>query len=321
MRSTREYDAFGPWIDRVRAVDDVPPLYRNAGIDPAMCRLVLKVPREIERRNATPDMHLYDVLIAVDDETLTVLRRRGDTYDTTRVTCTQIVALEDSVSLLDGRLTVYLTDGTTVSIPYNGASQETVHELVALLRQLYLGSPVEPEAPAATFAQSRDDLDLDLGPADTALVTVYNTVRRTEPRMHLIGMTTRHLLVPLAATSVFFRALHSVWPTTLLAAIVVADDREIQVFHRREWFARLGSNVYSLARTVLARDRITGVQVSPHERYAHVQVVTVTAGQATVSLPLPDDPEGARILASFDLEPGVQHRYPDRSVHRGTPTR
>ena len=65
MGTTRvsEYDAFGPWIDEVFAPEDVPRLFRNHALDFDAARLVLKVPRDIVRRDATPDMDLYDYLL------------------------------------------------------------------------------------------------------------------------------------------------------------------------------------------------------------------------------------------------------------------
>ena len=38
---TAEHDAFGPWIDTVRTLDEVPRLYRPHGVDPFAARLVL----------------------------------------------------------------------------------------------------------------------------------------------------------------------------------------------------------------------------------------------------------------------------------------
>lgn len=75
--STPEYDAFGPWVDPVRSAEEVPPLYRDHPVDLAASRLVLKVPRDIARRDATPDMDLYDHLLVLEADALTVLSRRG----------------------------------------------------------------------------------------------------------------------------------------------------------------------------------------------------------------------------------------------------
>ena len=74
MHVISEYDAFGPWIYEVHNVDELPRLYQNAGIDPTTCSLVLKIPRNIERRDATPDMHLYDHLVSAAAATSTTPR-------------------------------------------------------------------------------------------------------------------------------------------------------------------------------------------------------------------------------------------------------
>ncbi|WP_448629439.1 hypothetical protein [Cellulomonas soli] len=88
--STTEYDRFGPWIDQVRTPQDVPRLYRDHAIDLDSARLVLKVPRNITRRDATPDMDLYDHLLVLDATRLTVLSRRttGEQHATPRPAAT-----------------------------------------------------------------------------------------------------------------------------------------------------------------------------------------------------------------------------------------
>ncbi|BDZ60782.1 hypothetical protein GCM10025873_05730 [Demequina sediminis] len=76
-RPVSEYDRFGPWIDRVETEADVPRLFRPHGVDLAAARLVLKVPRNVARRDASPDMDLYDHLLVLGRDSLTVLSRRG----------------------------------------------------------------------------------------------------------------------------------------------------------------------------------------------------------------------------------------------------
>src|SRR5512143_3413558 len=115
---TSEYDRFGPWIDEVTIPEDVPPLYRDFPLDFQRARLVLKVPRNISRRNATPDMDLYDALLVLDEVGLTVLSRRLESdarrasfvrgYDVTTVPYSQVVGVLDTVELLQGILTIFM---------------------------------------------------------------------------------------------------------------------------------------------------------------------------------------------------------------------
>src|SRR5664279_379583 len=74
-----EYDRFGPWIDEVIVPEDLPRLFRSYPIDLSAARMVLKVPRSIARRDATAGMDLYDHVVILDRESLTLLSRDGAT--------------------------------------------------------------------------------------------------------------------------------------------------------------------------------------------------------------------------------------------------
>lgn len=288
MESTREFDTFGPWIDEVRTADDLPRLYRDAGVDPAAHRLVLKVPRNIERRNATPDMDLYDHLITVDDEALGVLSRRDGTYDTVRIPVGEIIAIQTSVTLLDGRLTIHTVDGPPVTLAYNGSADAPVQDLVRLLRELYLPAPT-------AAAVSPSDLDVpNLGAPDTGLVTAYRKLIVKESGMHVVNAARRRVVVP--KSGALSRAVHRMWPMTMHASIFAAGDREAQAFHRRDWFSRDGANGHSIARTVIARPRINDVRLTPHDRYEQVKVLTVHAGNNQLRFPVPVGPDTEAFL-------------------------
>lgn len=279
MTSTPEFDAFGPWIDEVHTTGELPRLYRDAGIDPSVHRLVLKVPRDIERRNADPTMHLYDCLLALDEEYLTVLHRHGDTFGTTRIPIDRVGAIEDSVRLLNGRLVIHTVDGTSTTVSYNGSASAPIRKLITSIRRWYL-----PEAlPADVIpAPSRPRL----GREDTGLLTEWRHLMRAEPGLRLFTVAER---LTVTAVSGWERLYRKIWPLTLHASVSVTDDREIQVLHRRDWFTAGGDDL-SLARTVLPRDRITAITVEDHPRYEGVHVLTVRSGTAVLRFPMAAGP-------------------------------
>lgn len=291
MHAAAEHEAFGPWIDRVRTFDDVPRLYRDAGIDPAAQRMVLKVPRNIDRRDAVPGMHLYDHLIAVGWETLTVLQRRGDSYEHLVVPLDQVAALESSVNLLDGRLRIHTVDGGSVAVGYNAADDTPVRELITLLREMY--APLDPAA-SDMAAAGRGRTTLDLGAEDIGLVNAYRQAVAEEPGMVLVNATPRRRV---AAAGTVGRTRDRLRPVTLHAGITVADNREVQVIHRRDWFTTGPAKVRSVATTVVPRCRISGLRVLPHERYQGVNVLVAEAGLGSVAIPVPDGPDTEALLA------------------------
>jgi hypothetical protein len=289
--SSKEFDAFGPWILPVRTVEEVPRLYRPAELDPAAFRLVLKVPRTIERRDANPAMDLYDVLIAVGEEHLTVLSRRDSGYETVRLPFDRIVAIEDSVRMLDGRLVLHTLDGPPIVIAYNGSSKSLVRELTRLLRESYLPFSVVPGPdPAAPEPY--------LGPSDVALVAAFREVTAREPGMRLVHAVARRVVSPPAGP--FSSIVQRLRPITMHASIAVADDREIQVLHRRDWFTPPGDNL-SMARTILPRSRIASAGVAEHPRYLDVGVVTMRVGTSSIAIPVPDGLELDAFLGAMGL--------------------
>ncbi|GLY14932.1 hypothetical protein Kisp01_19470 [Kineosporia sp. NBRC 101677] len=281
MRRSGEYDAFGPWTDVVRTCEELPRLYGQAGIDPAEYRLVLKVPRDIERRNATPDMNLYDFLLAVEHDGLTVLQRQealgGDTYTRVRIPSQQITALSDSVNLLDGQLEIHTYGGST-TIGYNATDPLPMQRLVRLLRRMYLPAAAHPPGRAGSLAP------VDLGGRDLNLVGACQKVLRSAPQMRLVTAAQQQRTVPVGGWA--RRIVHRLRPSVLHASIVLADEREIALLHRRDRTGRGKADAHSVACTFLPRHRITDVHVQPHEKYRHIEVITVITGGSAISFPV-----------------------------------
>ena len=68
-----EYDAFGPWVYEIDEDHPLPKLFVPY-IQPDPDRsIMVKVPRQIDRQDANPDMDLYDYVIAVGKEYLTIV--------------------------------------------------------------------------------------------------------------------------------------------------------------------------------------------------------------------------------------------------------
>ncbi len=298
VQRSPEYDAFGPWTYRVRTADEVPRLYRRHGIDPAAERLVLKVPRVIDRRDANPEMHLYDHLLVARAETLTVLSRRGDTYQTLDLPYGRIAAIHHSVSMLDGRLLVHDVGGLerggiAVAVQYNAVSRGVVEELVELLRAQALVArgpaeqPGRAPVPATRLA--------DLGDVDAGLVTAQMEIVERRPGLVLLGAHPRVVVprrdVPLR------RLLDAMRPVTLHAALVCADAGTLEFVHRREWFTSHPRPAWSIAYTVIVTSAVTAVGSHEHPRYVGAYRVQVAMGRGVVEIAFPDGAESGAAIA------------------------
>lgn len=306
--STPEYDAFGPWVDPVRTPDEIPPLYREHPVDLAGSRLVLKVPRDIARRDATPDMDLYDHLLVLGPDRFTALSRRttggtadGRRYDVRDVPYDQVAAVATSVDLLDGRLTVHALTGPSVAVRFSGSSADVVEGFVDTLRALAwpvptTGDPAPRDPTAGVPGLGRLDRRA-LGEKEIGLVSAYREVADREPGLRALAAHPRRTVVPQRGG--VSRVLHLLHPMTVQAAVVASDGRELQVFGRRAWLARGRTPVHSESRLVLPLDRLTEVRAVPHPGYAGVVVVTLRAGEAAIDLPVPAGTDAERVLTGL----------------------
>lgn len=303
-----EYDAFGPWVDPVTTPDDVPRLYRDHPLDLAAARLVLKVPRDIARRDATPEMDLYDHLLVLGEDRLTVLSRRtgaapepGRGYDVREIPFDRVAGVRTAVDLLDGRLTVHALAGPPVAVRFNGSSGEVVDRFVALLRLLAWPVPASgPAAPALDLGPGRGRLTRRaLGEQEIGLVTVYRDAVDAEPGLRTLAAHPRRTVLPRGGP--LGRVTHLVRPMTVQAAIVATDGRELQVFGRARFLTRGRAPVHSESRLVVPLDRVTGVAAQRHPAYPDVTVVTLRAGETAIDLPVPAGSDAERVLA--DVRP------------------
>lgn len=310
--SEREFATFGPWIDEVTQPQDVPPLFRDHPLDLATARLVLKVPRSIVRRDAHAGMDLYDHLLVLTAEQLTVLSRDTwadrrprqvpgpGTYQTRTIGLHAIAAVRDSVSLLAGTLTILGRDGVEVTVGYNGSAREAVTRLVVeLVASL---SPVAPRsvglalvAPSLTFRAASEDLVL---PQDAALVSTLRDVGRERPSLVPLAWHGRQVLRAEGAgpASLVRRVLDTVSPTTLQGAILATDSRTLEVVGRHEWLVRGAGPVHSTSHLVITLDAIEGVDLAPHPDYPAAIVATLDLGAGAVVVIVPRDSDAHRIL-------------------------
>ncbi|POH66449.1 hypothetical protein C3B59_08500 [Cryobacterium zongtaii] len=303
MTRSAEFDAFGPWVDRVHDATEVPGLYRDYPVDFVTSRLVLKVPRNISRRDALPTMDLYDHLIIAAPETLVVLSRaNADTsgsprgYTERTLGYGDVVAVTDTIDLVDGRLDILARTGETLTVPYNGSSQQVITRLVDVLSELTLAAlrptpaVIIPEADAPPA-----DLDLlDLGKEDVGLVTSYFDVMRHELGATLLAAHGRSVLPPRGG--LVSRAVHALYPMTLHGAVLCRTDRELHIVGRKGWLVRGNTPDLSRSHTSIPLAAIDEIVLAPHPTYLGASVVTMRLGAARIDLVLPEGSAAVQAL-------------------------
>lgn len=271
MSRTAEYDAFGPWIYEVRSEEDVPRLFRSYPLDLADAVLTIKVPREIERRDANPAMDLYDVLLSLGAEKVTVLRRRGREYDFREFPYEELQGVTELTDLLNGRLVLH-AEGGPVVVRFNASSGEIITQLVRLVRGLYTtrawrgaGADVPPVGRAEIADVERD------------LQILHRRLRHEQAGERTIAVQPRHPVKP-AGPGVVSRAISRAWPTAVQSAVFILGEKELQVLHRGKPFVAGYKPVHALARTILPLERLVGVEMRPNDDHPDVTTLGVRIG-------------------------------------------
>jgi hypothetical protein len=267
--TTSEFDAFGPWIDVVTTYSEIPRLYTLHPIDFASARLVLKVPRNIARRDANPTMDLYDHLLIAGPTALTVLSRHGTTYTEVNLEYSEIAAVSESVNVLDGVLSLWSTSGVSVHIPFNGSGAKAITTLVTEIRTQ--GRPVDD----STTVSPRGPLaDLSaLGSTDVMLSGRYRALERAEPRLRLLAAEGRHLVLARSGLARLLRRTH-----VLSELLIGSTSIELHVLARHEGLNAGRKPDLSHRHTVVRLADVTAVASAPHRHFEGVSVVAVALG-------------------------------------------
>ena len=169
----REYDAFGPWIYEIKGECDTPKRFRSACRGHYDARFLLKVPGNIERRNARPGMDLYVAVLAVHDDGVTIMRLAGEGVATEDHAWRDVAAFESYKDLLYSRWRLLLRDGGAFTLEYNTVSSGLMTKVTDFVRCQWTR---RREAPCAL------EPDLVAPLADVVFENERNARRRSGPQ-------------------------------------------------------------------------------------------------------------------------------------------
>jgi len=310
-----EYDRFGPWIDEVVIPEDVPRLFRSYPIDLGAARMVLKVPRGIARRDATAGMDLYDHLVILDRDSMTLLSRDGATatkgeqptggpgYGVLSLALADVVAIRDDLNLLDGQVTVSTSTGASITVPYNGSAHDMATRLVNELRAVVVTMPTSRVGrtllTAAGGAAAARTLP-DPGSADTHLVSRFLELRNDNRDLVVLATHGRCRVHPGATglEGLLARVSHVASPATLHGVAVIADADAVEFLGRRASLVRGRNPDYSSSRLVIPLGVLDSLDLAAHPAYPEAATVTISAGQWATDIHVPSDSAAARLFST-----------------------
>ncbi len=150
-RETREYDAFGPWMQKVRNAEELPPRFDAFWPELSAAGAVAKVPYPVERRNALPGSDLYERVLALCPDGLVLLAIDGGSVRILRKPYGRLSWIALTTDLLDAHL--LLGEGGDWDLPFNAVSEDVALELVDAVRARIRGEARIFPSPGAVPAR------------------------------------------------------------------------------------------------------------------------------------------------------------------------
>ena len=274
-----EYTEFGPWILDVPDATRVPRLFQSYGIDFEAAEIVMKIPRDIARRDANPSMDLYDTLLILGASELTLLERNDGAFSSRSVSVGSVLSMTKSIDLLEGRFHIVVDDGEPVRVRFNGSSQDAIDRLMRAIRRLSASGHGKASSVVAQSLPLKKSDDLGhLNDADFGLVSKWGSVLTIEPGLEFFEAHPSRIVEPL--TGALSKLLHRFRPMVLSGAIVGVSPDEIHIIHRRDWLYRSTKEDVSSAHTVILRRAGVDFSSAAHPFYAGVHTVGVESGAA-----------------------------------------
>lgn len=252
---SQEYDAFGPWIFVIDDVHTLPPLFERYQKYADRALMMFKIPRHIERRNANPNMHLYDAVIGIFDSYLLVLDRVDSSVKERYIEYRDIQAIKKTSCLLHGDLSLY-TNSETVTITYNTVSDDIIARAVGLIRSMQPYKTVDLGLPAMTYSISTIEF---------LYAHLIDNLKKDDENTVLIAYQPSKQLT--GKQSLFGKILSMLTNIHLLQCTAfLTNGRELIVLERSVSVKALKTTDYSYSYLYIQLSRIKCVLTEPHPK-------------------------------------------------------
>jgi len=260
-----EYKAFGPWIIEITDQYPLPPLfipyYKEDGIN----LMRIKIPRDIERRNANPDMDLYDYVIGLYEDHIYILERLEKDVKETKVFYDEIEGLENYTDILIGKFTIFLNDRKVI-IPYNAVSKKIINSMIKIIRDRYTGKSYQK-------LQSPYDYDYDKEKIiikETLFINLLDEMRADNEKFDLAVIQPAVRLQKIRERK-RLKALQFLFRKKLLVTLHLASNSEILVISRGTPFKTRADDMYSRSYLYIPIEKLQSIILEKDDEFDNLQ--------------------------------------------------
>ncbi|WP_105614238.1 hypothetical protein [Vallitalea okinawensis] len=261
----KEYDAFGPWILEINKEHALPPLFVDNFTENNNYLMCIKIPRDIERRNAQPGMNLYDYVIALYEDYLYILKRVDDHVITQTVPYSEIEGIKDYRNLLVGELTLLLRHGS-VSFRYNTVSSDIIDHITSIVRKRY----VTEERSLDTTCPTNEEYIK--GKTEKYYQHLVRLLKKQDELIHFIGLQSPSKL----EHRQLYKRLSFKWINSQLqSSVYLSNKKEVIVLQRGKPFKFFREADYSYSLTYIPYKHITLVHRADNDFSSELENIII----------------------------------------------
>lgn len=255
-----EYNAFGPWILETTEKYPLPPLFIPYYKEDENYLMRIKIPRNIERRKANPDMDLYDYVIGLYENYIYILERDGENVKESKVFYDKIECLENYINLLSGKMNIFLDD-RKVTIPYNAVSEDIIASMMRIIRDKYARK---------AYSQMQSPYDnKHINIKETLYNNLLYEMNINGEKMNINVI--QHSVRLHKGNNIWEKSLQLLKDESLLSTLHLSSESEILIITRGTPFKKRTDRVYSYSYTYIPIERICRVTFEKDNCYSNLQ--------------------------------------------------
>jgi len=267
-----EYAEFGPWIIEFYDKNRLPKRFVSHVDMEKNYELLIKIPKEIERRLVRQGMDLYAAVLGIYKEKMYFYENTETEVTETIIDLKDIHSIKMEIDLLLGHLFLQLSDRVFTFI-FNTSSRKIVEKIISIIRGHYI---LEYKSTSFEFLEENilDDWE-------HYYKTAMSKINMEEDNIRIIGLQPIHKL-KYQELSLFKRMWYLLTKSTLLSCIYLTNGQELIIVKNRRDYLEKVDHSHSI--TYIPFFKISEVNIIDSEYTTEVKKIAITNGNTSLDL-------------------------------------
>ncbi len=285
IKQTFEFNSFGPWVFEISGAHKLPPLFSNYAHLLNQAHLFLKFPRNIERRKATPNMHLYDTVLGIFSDYILILKRELNKVRESRININDIEYFIRKEFLLNGTI-IIKSAKKAITVNYNTVSSDIIDRLIKLIRDLQQRSPVILNLSPVSYKEQ---------PENILFTNAIQSMRSSEPENQLVAFQPRFRVLP--KISFFSKLISTTYtPTPSATYLFMINSSELIILDHSSKNEDDKASRYAYSYIYIPLEKITKSTLDPNINLSNSDIFNIALHKNNLYFPVNSMNRGIRSL-------------------------